>query len=282
MMARFEHPLLAFFYITGDTNPDNAEIYSPPGLSVFLRSKTKFGCPACRNPNVPMVSDYAGADATLWGEDATYFPDCIRATSYILVNEVNERVKNDLAEHGIKGYVAHRVPVSAGVDFALKGQPIPPYYLLEITGRFDLDRRRFDNFEGQLCPKCHIWKPTKGSQFRYGEKNLIPILDSWNGGDFLVQGNIDSGALYCTKKVADLAVTKKWTGFGIRVMSWGCPGGGLADLRRPDWYEELRDRVLTAFPIVDGEVHSPLDELMRQRREGKAKGIAWPYPPPLE
>ena len=57
---------------------------------------------------------------------------------------------------------------------------------------------------------------------------------------------------------------RKWTGFGISIMSWGCPGGGLADLGSPDWYEDLRQKVLGAFPIVDGEVHSPLDELRKK------------------
>lgn len=32
----------------------------------------------------------------------------------------------------------------------------------------------------------------------------------------------------------------------------------------PDWYEDLRQKVLGAFPIVDGEVHSPLDELRKK------------------
>lgn len=271
----FEHPLLAFFDITGDTNPDSAAIYSPPELSVDLGDKTKRGCPVCNNVSIAIVSDYAGARATLSGMDANYFPECIWAPRYLLVSE---RVKNDLKENGIRGYVAHRVPVSPGIDFALKGQPISTYYLLEITGRFDLDRRRFDNFEGQLCSNCHIWKPTKGSKFRYGEKNLIPVLESWNGGDFVLQGNIDSGALYCTKKVAGLARAKKWTGFGIKVMGWGCPEGGRADLRFPDWYEDLRQKVLDAFPIINGEVHSPLDELRKRKEEG----IRWPYPPPVE
>lgn len=275
MTAVFEHPLLAFFYITGVTINDDSTKHTPPGFSVTLGPSTKRGCSLCGNVSIPLLPDYARASATLFSEQATYLPDCIRATSYMLVSE---RVNNDLKDNGIRGYIAHRVPVSTGFDFALKDQPIPPYYLLEITGRFDLDRRRFDNFEGQLCPNCHIWKPTKGSKFRYGEKNLFPLLESWNGGDFLLQGNIDSGALYCTKKVADLARAKKWTGFGIKVMSWGCPEGGRADLRFPDWYEDLRRKVFDAFPIINGEVHSPLDEL----RKHKEVGISWPYPHPLE
>ena len=275
MRNAFDHPLLAFFYITGDTNPDHAETHYSPRLSVSLGGETKRGCPVCGNPNIPMVSDFSGSRVNLGSSDAKFFPNVLGSPGYLLVSE---QVKNDLKEASVQGYRAHRVPVSPGFDFALKGQPIPPYYLLEITGRFDLDRRRFDNFEGQLCPKCHIWLPTKGSKFRYGEKNLFPLLESWNGGDFLVQGNIHSGALYCTKKVADLARAKNWTGFGIKVMSWGCPEGGRADLRFPDWYEDLRRKVLEAFPIINGEIHSPLDELRKRKEEG----IAWPYPPPLE
>lgn len=272
----FEHQLLAFFDITGDTSSDPEERKQlRPRLSVSLGYNTTRGCLVCGNYNVPTAKDFAGASATLGSFDATYFSDFLQAPGFLLVSE---RVKTDLERNDIRGYIAHSVPLTPECDFALKDQPIPPYYLLEITGRFDLDRRRFDNFEGQLCPNCHIWKPTKGSKFRYGEKNLLPLLESWNGGDFLLQGNIDSGALYCTKKVADLARAKKWTGFGIKVMSWGCPEGGRADLRFPDWYEDLRYKVLEAFPIINGEIHSPLDE-MRNRKE---EGIAWPYPPPLE
>ena len=221
-----------------------------------------------------MNPDFSGASATLGSEDATYFSDFLQAPRYLMVSE---RVKEELENYGIRGYIAHPVRSTPECDFALKGQPIPPYYLLEITGRFNLDRRRFDNFEGQLCPSCHIWKPTKGGKFGYGGKNLFPLVESWNGGDFLLQGNIYSGALYCTRKVAELARAKQWTGFGVSVMSWGCPGGGLADLRSPDWYEDLRRKVLDAFPIINGEIHSPLDELRKRREEG----IGWPYPPPL-
>ncbi len=272
MSTDFEHPLLAFFDITGDTNPDNSQRHRPR-LSVSLGYETKRGCLVCRNYNVTTAPDFSGASATLGSYDATYFADFLQAPGFLVVSG---RVNSDLAENGIRGYVAHPVRTSAGLDFALNGESIPPYYLLEITGRFDLDRRRFDNFEGQLCPNCHIWKPTKGSKFGYGEKNLFPLLESWNGGDFLLQRNIKSGVLYCTKKVADLARAKKWTGFGIKVMSWGCPEGGRADLRFPDWYEDLRQKVLDAFPIINGEVHSPLDELRKRKEEG----IAWPYPPP--
>jgi hypothetical protein len=276
MSILFEHQLLAFFKITGDTNPDPEEEFQQcPRLGVSLGSDTKRGCPICPNPNVPMISDFAGASATLGGGDATYFSDFLGAPKYLLVSE---RVRIDLEENDIQGYKAHSVRTAPECDFALKRQPIPPYYLLEITGRFDLDRRRFDDFEGQLCPKCHIWKPTKGSRFGYGEKNLFPLLESWNGGDFLLQGNIDSGAIYCTKKVADLARVRKWTGFGIKIMSWGCPEDGRADLGSPDWYEDLRHKVLEAFPVVNGEIRSPLDELRKRQQEG----IAWPYPPPLE
>ena len=222
-----------------------------------------------------MVSDFAGASATLGSCDATYFSDFLWAPKYLLVSE---RVRIDLEENDIQGYKAHSVRTAPECDFALKRQPISPYYLLEITGRFDLDRRRFDDFEGQLCPKCHIWKPTKGSRLGYGEKNLFPLLESWNGGDFLLQGNIDSGAMYCTKKVADLARARNWTGFGIKIMSWGCPEDGRADLRFPDWYEDLRHKVLEAFPVMNGEIHSPLDELRKRQQEG----IAWPYPRPQD
>jgi hypothetical protein len=54
-------------------------------------------------------------------------------------------------------------------------------------------------------------------------------------------------------------------------MSWGCQGG-RADLRFPDWYEDLRDKVLEAFPIINGE------ELRKRQQEG----IAWPYLTPQE
>ena len=71
--------------------------------------------------------------------------------------------------------------------------------------------------------------------------------------------------------MAVLARARRWTGFGIKVMSWGCQGG-RADLRFPDWYEDLRDKVLEAFPIINGE------ELRKRQQEG----IAWPYLTPQE
>jgi hypothetical protein len=190
MNISLEHPLLAFFEVTGDTNPDPVEKNRhSPALSVSLGSGTKLGCPSCRNPNVPMVSDFAGGGATLSGPDANYFSDFVQAAKYLLVSE---RVRIDLEENDIQGYKAHSVRTAPGFDFALKQQPISTYYLVEITGRFELDRRRFDNFEGQLCPKCHIWKPTKGSGFEYGEL----LTGGWRSNFGFFCGVVFEGMLF--------------------------------------------------------------------------------------
>jgi len=136
-----------------------------------------------------MVSDFGGASATLGSCDATYFSDFLWAPKYLLVSE---RVRIDLEENDIQGYKAHSVRTAPGFDFALKQQPISTYYLLEITGRFELDRRRFDNFEGQLCPKCHIWKPTKGSGFEYGEL----LTGGWRSNFGFLCGVVFEGMLF--------------------------------------------------------------------------------------
>ena len=40
----------------------------------------------------------------------------------------------------------------------------------------------------------------------------------------------------------------------------------------------VHGRVAASHVIINGEVHSPLDELRKRKEEG----IAWPYPPPVE
>jgi hypothetical protein len=78
-------------------------------------------------------------------------------------------------------------------------------------------------------------------------------------------------------KVVELVRAKPWICFGITFMSLGCAGGGLAGLRSPEWYEEVRRKVLDAFPIISGKIRSPNDGLCKRNEEG----IGWRYPQPF-
>lgn len=275
-MHHQKHPLLLFFEVTGGNIPAEYEGHSM-GLGVSLGPATIRGCPICKNNNVVVEGDYSQASCTLSAENAKFFPDFVAGIGYCVISE---RMKLDLEENFITGFIAHRTRVAYKAGFAceFRTRKIPSYYLLEVTGCIDIDRGRFDNSEGQLCEGCGNWKPRAGSKVGYGEKTRIPLIETWNGGDFIRQHNISTGALRCSRRLADLAAEKQWTGFGIKIMSWGCRGGGRADLRNPNWFDDLEARVHEVYPIVDGFIRSPVDELAHKNKTG----VAWPFPPPVE
>lgn len=241
------NPLLKFFEITG--GGANGVVPTGPdfgiGVSVILGPLTVRGCPTCDHKQVLVRGDYGNALATIIGNHATFFPDFIGGVGNLLISQ---RVRDTLRNHGFRGIVAHEASIGVEAECALYGQPIPKYYLVEVTGHVDIDRGRFDNFEGSLCERCKHWAPSPGSKFRWGEKVKIPLPETWNGSVILRVGNISMGPVYCTKPVVDLACANRWTGFGIKAFTWGAPSFSPINLQDPEWFEKLAVRVAAVFP----------------------------------
>ena len=233
------NPLLTLFEITGDPHGDPEHAIS---------SSIRFGphtqevlCPGCRRPGIEARIDW-NAVVDLIGEDAKYFPDVIGGLHQKLISH---KAYTSLHNAGCKGFVARPVSIDSVESPLLQRQPFPPYYLLEITGRVDIDRQLFDEGEGTVCEACHNWTPMKGGKHSYGDKVKVPLLDTWDGADLVMVRNIKSAYVYCSLKVVNLAIRDQWTDFGIRAFT---PRLTCPDLRKPDWLDDLAAAVAAKFP----------------------------------
>jgi len=156
-------------------------------------------------------------------------------------------MRSDMLDNGMTGFVAHPIRISAAdiESEVLRKLPIPQYYLLETTGCVDIDRQLFDEFDGELCEVCHNWCPRPGGKYSYGTKVTVPLLSTWDGSDLVAIRNIKNAGIYCSRKVVDLAIEKKWTGFGIQAFTDGLP---KIDLTKANWIDDLAVAVANRFP----------------------------------
>ena len=175
------------------------------------------------------------------GKDAANYNDYLGGFQSV----ISERMLRDLEEHRMTGFVAHRLPIEAVESRKLKQLPMPTYFLLEVVGLVDIDRARFDEFDGNLCPTCHKWTPRKGGKYRWGDKTRLPVLDTWDGSDFVMTRNIESGMRYCSRRVLDLAREKQWSGFSVDAFTSGFPRVNHLD---PNGFKELEAAVRARFP----------------------------------
>ncbi len=227
-----KHPLLTIFeYRGGDPK-------SPTGASVLYLDGTRKPCPDCESGRIGPYN-WGKAEIEILAHKATYYPDLIQGLYVVLVNQ---KVLDDMAEAKITGFIAHKAKIWR-VSGPISKTPPPVYYLLEITGKFELDRKLYDEFEGKLCPTCHSWKP--GGKYTWGDKVELPVLDTWNGGDWS-KNNVGAATPYCSRRVVELARVKKWTGFRILATTYGLP---VPDLTKDDWDAELTASVEKKFPL---------------------------------
>jgi hypothetical protein len=228
------HALLTLFKLEGVSEKSI-------GTTVFfgLRSQQE-KCPTCGSGMVGR-KDWDGASAHIIGPEADSYNDYLGGFQSV----ISERMLRDLEERGMTGFVAHRLPIEAVESPKLKRQPMPNYFILEVVGRVDIDRARFDEFDGNLCPTCHKWTPRKGGKYRWGDKTRIPVLDTWDGSDFVMTRNIESGSRYCSRRVLDLAREKQWSGFSVVAFTSGLPSVDHVD---PNGLEEFEAAARAKYP----------------------------------
>ena len=77
---------------------------------------------------------------------------------------------------------------------------------------------------------------------------MIPLMDTWDGSDFLKMRNFNFSSRYCTRRIVELARSEKWTGFGVKAMTDGLP---RLDLFRDDWDSELAIAAEAKFPMSE-------------------------------
>src|SRR5260370_4060705 len=99
------------------------------------------------------------------------------------------RTVSDLQDERAKGFIAHSLQIRKIDSPKLRKPPPPHYFLIELTGRVDIDRQWYDEGEGSLCPVCNEWSPRPGGKYSWGGKMHIPLLETWDGSDLLQYGN---------------------------------------------------------------------------------------------
>src|SRR4030095_16835893 len=226
----------AFFGIRRDAHRGG------PIVTVYFDEKgaNRSKCPVC-GTIVTYREGYEGATAVCEGESFTEWTDQIGEFQLV----VSECVVSDLREAEMTGFVAHPLAITRVESPKLRALAIPKYYVIEVTGRADMNRKHFDGGDGLLCEKCGVWRPRPGGEVKFGDKITIPLLETWDGSDFIMYQNIRYGGVYCTPRVVELARIKRWTGIRFRTLAPRLPPVNLED---PDWILKTEQATRDKYP----------------------------------
>lgn len=239
-----DHPLLKFW---------GFDQYDGLGISRTDReSLTGYQtCPACGtqrdHKSCQNVKLHVGSGGDVW-------PDILSGMPIF-----HERVVDAMAGANLTGYIAHPAEIVEIDNEAVAVLPVPKYYVIEITGRVDIDPNELDEHGGGICPLCFARNPKPGPH-RWQEKRLVPKLETWDGSDFVKIRNWYTLHSYCTKPFVDLAHKYQWTHFQF---GSGLPGVGamLEEEKSPEdrisyndsaWYEKIVARVMERHPDLAG------------------------------
>ncbi len=171
---------------------------------------------------------------------------------------LQESVCEIIEKENFTGFKAHPIAITEIKSKKLRSLPVPQYYLLEITGRIDIDVNELDDVGGSICPVCFRRDAQQGNPYRWREKRIVPKLDTWNNADFVKLRNWRCGMKYCSKRFIDLASKYKWHNFIFGeslpgVAMWErAPANGQSYLD-PDWFEKVSYRVEKRNPDLFGK-----------------------------
>ena len=146
------------------------------------------------------------------------------------------------------GFRAHPVSIDSVESKILQRNQPPDYFCLEVTGRVAIDRNLYDQQDGELCGICGGWRPRKGGRVGFGPLPKMPLIETWDGGDFVKTKNVSVATRYCSRKIVELARSEEWSGFAVGCMMDGFP---LPDLSRDDWDAELAVAVAEKFNSME-------------------------------
>ena len=175
------------------------------------------------------------------GKKAKIWPDFLLGFTLI----ISERVLEDLIANGITGYISHKVRMDRIDSPRLQKIPSPDYYLLEMTGHVEVDRQWFDEGEGFICPVCHIWTPKQGGKYGFGARMLVPLMETWDGSDFLHIRQPFVGRYLCTRRVVELARARRWFNASISPIT---PRPFQVNLESDNWFAEIEEKARAEYP----------------------------------
>jgi hypothetical protein len=236
MITKIMSPLTALYEIGREprrTGPVVTVAFNP---NCAIREK----CTQCGRI-VTIREGFEGATAESEGKAPKEWTDHIGEFQLVF----SERVVDSLKESGITGFVPHPLQITRVESLALASSSRPNYFVIEVTGRVDIDREHYDGGDGLLCEACGVWRPRPGGKVKYGDKMTVPVLESWDGSDFVKCRNIRHGGFYCAPSVVELARVGGWTGFEFRGFVPRLPA---VNLTNPDWLAEFEAAARGMYP----------------------------------
>jgi len=196
-----------------------------------------------------MEKSYAGAKIWVDGRGSRW-PDILTCLGLPIFHE---RVVETITDASLTGFIAHPVEIVEVKIKKLAELPVPRYFLMEITGRVDIDPNELDDVGGSLCPLCFNRDCKIKHPYRWQTKRMVPKLETWDGSDFVRTRNWSTGRYYCTRTFVDLACKNRWTNFVFGTTS---PGVTMFKTKiedylsycDPDWFEKTAERVKAKNP----------------------------------
>ena len=183
------------------------------------------------------------ADATCVVKERRYYPFHDYLTEF---GEPvwSERVVECMTRSGLRGFKAHRIPIQEQRTLEILKEGVPVYYVIEITGKVELDRDLYDGGDGLLCPECRYWDPRPGGTISWGNK-IEAIVDSGEEPpDFALCWSPRIGTTFCSPSFVELVRVYGLTGFGF-----GSCADIALDLDRPDWWERYCAEARRRYPL---------------------------------
>jgi len=204
-------------------------------------------CPACGRYR-PLKS-FKNAKIHIAGPGSKW-PDFLNCHGLSIFHE---RVVKVMIEEGLTGFLAHPTEIVKIDNKRLAARPAPQYFLLEIYGTVEIDLNEKDGVGGNVCPLCFHNLRVLG-RGELGKDRIVPILDTWDGSDFVRTRNWYTLIRYCTRRFVDMAQQNYWTNFRF---GESMPGVGMwGDARKSgrisyydaDWFERTAEKVRAKHP----------------------------------
>jgi len=221
--------------------------FDNPSATLFQKWISRRKCPVC-GVNIDLKSY---ENASIWiGPSARNWTDVLANIDGLLFHE---RVIGIIEKEGLTGFRAHPVTIEKIESSKTPSELIPKYYIIEITGRVDIDPDELDDEGGSVCKFCFYRSPKDDSSYRWSPKRIIPKMETWDGGDFVQTRNLRNAYKYCSRRFIDLACKHKWTNFifgeslpGVGL--WEKPPKGGISYFDPNWFDKLCERVKLRYP----------------------------------
>lgn len=138
----------------------------------------------------------------------TFWPDAIGEGSGNIHACISERVKADWENAGLKFGKAWEASVMEPYPRKLRGTVAPTYYWIQVSKGIELNYEASGYTNLTRCPKCGCVRGT----IPLRSQPYVFVPGSWDGSD--VFGYVESsGVVFCTQRVLDLAIEKRWSNF---------------------------------------------------------------------